>query len=64
VQYKIVRLYRRDLNKREVVKTGLTKEEALDYCTSNDVSSRTCTTRRGGDRTTKFGPWFESYFPE
>jgi hypothetical protein len=36
--YKIIRFYR-DSDKREVIETGLTYEEAMDHCNDPDTSN-------------------------
>lgn len=56
----IMRIYK-DSDKREVIKTGLTLEEAQAHCRDRETSSSTCTNQAGIDRAKEFGPWFDCY---
>jgi hypothetical protein len=60
--YKIVRHFFKQEN--EVIKTGLTLEEAQEHCSDPETSSRTCTKRAGLRRTEERGPWFDGYAEE
>lgn len=42
----------------DVVETGLSEQEARDYCDDPETSWKTCTSLEGEERTRKFGPWF------
>lgn len=59
-QYYIVRGYR-DSQRRDIVKTKLTLEQAQGHCRDKQTSSSTCTTAEGLERTAQFGPWFDGY---
>jgi hypothetical protein len=59
--YIIKRFYAREGAAIEVVKTGLTLEEARVHCKDPESSSRTCTTEEGRERTLARGPWFDGY---
>lgn len=65
MSYKIVRFYR-DNDKRngEVVKRGLTREEAVAHCQDPETHSKECTTKEGIERTKKYGPWFDGFQEE
>jgi hypothetical protein len=58
--YKIERLYR-DHDRRDLIATGLTLEEAQAHCRCPETSSSTCTAGEGIARTDAMGPWFDSY---
>lgn len=62
--YKIVRGYRDDSDKRLVVETDLTLEEAREWCRDSETSSRTCTTDEAIAHTEEHGPWFDGYEEE
>ncbi len=61
--YKIVRNYfkGRPQNCRQVIKTGLTLEEAQAHCKDPETSSSTCRLARNKARTERFGAWFDGY---
>src|SRR4051812_26442912 len=63
MKYRIERFYQNDsrFKAREIVKTGLTLEEAQAHCQDPETSSRTCTSAEGLERTKKHGPWFDAY---
>ncbi len=58
--YKIVRGYR-DSYKRRTIMTGLTLDEAQQWCKDPETSSRTCTKTANVRRTKTHGPWFDGY---
>lgn len=61
--YRIVRNYfnyYRELD-NEVVATGLTLEEAQEWCRDPETSSRTCKKPQNVKRTEEKGPWFDGY---
>lgn len=60
----VVRHYFEKGTPNEVIKTGLTLEEAQEHCKNPETSSRTCTSHAGKRRTALFGPWFDSYEEE
>lgn len=62
--FKIVRLYQRDPEAREVLKTGLTLEEAQEHCNDPETSSQTATGKAEKALTAKHGAWFDSYYKE
>ncbi len=45
--YKIIRFYQDDKVEREVIRTGLTLEEAQAHCHDPETSSSSCTNRAG-----------------
>lgn len=61
--YKIIRFYRNDLPS-EVVRTGLTLEEAQAHCRDRETSSSTCVHPLNVARTFALGPWFDGYDDE
>ena len=56
--YKIVRRWRDDNARREVIATGLTLAEAQEHCRDPETSSSTASDP-GDD-----GPWFDGYEEE
>jgi hypothetical protein len=62
--YKIVRSYFNQDYDSEVIETGLTLEEAREWCRDPETSSRTCTSEEGCARTEERGPWFDGYDEE
>lgn len=60
--YEIVRLFF-DGN-RETIKKGLSLEEAKEWCSDDDTSSKTCSTIEGMERTREKGHWFEAFYAE
>jgi len=61
--YKIIRFYQK-LHPKEVVKTGLSFEEAQEHCNDPETSSRTCEKPQNVARTEKMGEWFDGYYEE
>jgi hypothetical protein len=55
--YSIVRFY--EQGESEVVRRGLTKEEAREHCNDPESSSYTATSREAIERTVKRGKWFD-----
>jgi len=45
----------------EIIKEGLTLEEAQAHCRDKETSSTTCTSKAGKARTRRWGPWFDGY---
>lgn len=62
--YKIVRGYFDTQYPKEIVKKGLTLEEAQKHCRDPETSSRTCTKAVNKRRTKERGPWFDGYTKE
>ena len=62
--YKVVRFYRDDQGRREILETGLSLEDAQTICRSPETSSRTATDAEGVARTNALGPWFCGYEEE
>ncbi len=64
--YKIVRRYflHDECDDRKTIETGLSLEEAQEHCSDPESSSRTCVQQEGLERTSKHGPWFDSYTEE
>lgn len=61
--YKVIRFFENS-NRRYVVKTGLTLEEAQAHCRDPETSSSTCTTPEGERRTARAGRWFDGWAEE
>lgn len=59
--YKIVRHYMSPNKSNRTIMTNLTKEEAMEYCSDPDTSSRTTTSKAGLACTRRNGPWFDSF---
>jgi hypothetical protein len=57
--YQVIRFYFR--GGRRVIKTGLTREEAVAHCQNPQTSSSTCTNAVGRRRTAALGPWFDGF---
>jgi hypothetical protein len=67
--YRIIRKYAKDMidddrPAPEVLKTGLTLEEAQAHCNDPETSSRTATSRASQLLTATHGDWFDAYYPE
>lgn len=61
VMYKIVRMYFDTKYEKQVIKKGLTLDEAQVHCQDLETSSRTCTKLENRRRTKQKGPWFDGY---
>lgn len=61
--YRIYRFYFHD-HETEVIKEGLTLEEAQKHCRDPETSSSTCKEPENVKRTQKKGPWFDGYQEE
>lgn len=62
MSYKIVRMYfHSDKWPKETIREGLTLEEAQEWCSDTEGSSRTCKLPKNVKRTQQRGPWFEGY---
>jgi len=44
-----------------IIKTGLTREEAINHCNDIETSSETCTEPQGLAMTNKWGNWFDGF---
>jgi len=58
--YKIMRYFKN--GNEEVIKTGLTLEEAQEHCNDPETSSRTA--KNADDYTEQHGEWFDGYDEE
>lgn len=61
--YRIIRIYK-DVDKTEIVKTGLTEEEAKAHCSDKRTSSSGCEDEEGKARTAQFGEWMDCFEDE
>ena len=59
--YQIVRFYQNARPNRQVIKRGLTLEQARKHCKDPETSSRTATGAEAVDRTRRLGNWFDGY---
>lgn len=61
--YRIVRFYKDhpEGKLREIVRTGLTLEEAQAHCNDPETSSSTATNDIARAGTKKYGAWFDGY---
>jgi hypothetical protein len=57
--YRIERFFYKEDN--EVIKTGLTLEEAQEHCNDPETSSSTATSDAAEYITETWGPWFDGY---
>ena len=62
--YYIVRGFRDHPEKRQVIATGLTLEEAQEHCRDPETSSSTATSAEATALTDEYGPWFDGYESE
>jgi len=63
-KYKIIRRYEDQARPDHVVRTGLTRTEALDHIMSPESSYYACTNVTGLRRTHIFGPWWDEFQEE
>lgn len=61
--YMIVRKYFEN-HDDEVIRRGLSLDEAKDHCADDDSSSESCYTTDAIDRTRKMGRWFDCFYKE
>jgi hypothetical protein len=59
VTYEIRRFFFR--KEYEVIKEGLTLEEAQEHCNDPETSWQIATSPEAQKRTKEFGPWFDGY---
>ena len=57
----IVRVFDREDIPDQVIKTGLTEEEAKQHCKDPETSSSTATSLEATLRTKNFGIWWDAY---
>ena len=62
--YKIVRFFQRDSSRRQIIKRGLTLEEAQAHCNQTETSSTTAVSVQARRLTQQAGPWFDGYEKE
>ena len=62
--YKITRMYFSDDHNTQVIKRGLTLEEAQAWCADPETSSSTATSPAAVKRTETKGPGFDGYTDE
>ena len=60
--YKIERHF--ENGEREVIKTGLTREEAREHCQDPETNSRTATSVEAAELALKRGRWFDGFEEE
>lgn len=61
--YKIVRFFANSKTRDQVLKTGLTRDEAEAHAASDESSSATCSEEKRYNLRTK-GDWFEGFTAE
>ena len=49
---------------KKIIKSGLTLEEAKEFCDDPETSSQTCTGKEGLARTERLGDWFFGFRKE
>ena len=59
--YYVIRLYENDDIPNEIIKTGLSLEEAQAHCNDPETSASTATSLEAIMRTRNFGLWFDAY---
>lgn len=59
--YDIVRFYQNPNVENEVIKTGLTLEEAQEHCSDPETSSSTAKNRIARAGVARYGEWFDGY---
>jgi hypothetical protein len=59
--HRIVRFYENPEHEAEVLETGLSLEEAMDYCRGSETSSRSATSEEALKRTKEKGRWFDGF---
>lgn len=58
-KYMIVRFYSNGY--KRIIRTNLTKDEAMEHCKDPETNSKTCTSRQGKRRTASKGAWFDGW---
>jgi hypothetical protein len=59
--YEIVRFFFFTTHEKEVIKTGLTLEEARLHCKDPESCSTSCVSDTSKNITEKYGAWFDGY---
>ena len=59
--YYIIRQYQVDGMRPQIIKRGLTLDEARAHCCDPETSSKTCRNDAGQARTQRVGDWFDCY---
>lgn len=62
--YRIVRMFQSGKRRAVRGKSGLTLEQAREYCSDRQTSSSTATTAANRRYTRLHGPWFDGYEKE
>lgn len=62
--YRLLRFYFRDEYDTEILRRGLTLEEAQAHCKDPETSSTTAQSETAQSRTAERGPWFDGYEQE
>lgn len=62
--YRIMRKHYRSEIETEIIKTGLTLDEAQEHCNDPETSSKTCKSRMALEYTRMHGDWFDCYTEE
>lgn len=62
--YKIIRFYKDTKYRSQVIKRGLTLEQARAHCGDRETSSSTATGLEAKARTKRKGAWFDGYDSE
>jgi hypothetical protein len=62
--YRIIRFYKNNAIRRDVIKKGLTKEEAKEHCKDKESSSATATSSWAESVTKDLGDWFDGWEEE
>lgn len=62
--YKVLRMYFNEKKPTEIIRAGLSLEEARSHCRNPETSSRHATSEEAAARTYKYGPWFDGYEKE
>ena len=61
--YKIIRFYALN-TPNKIIKTGLSKDEAMLHCNDLETSSSTCKTDEAINHTNDYGEWFDGFSEE
>ena len=63
ITFKVLRFYK-DTATQKVLKTGLTRDEAVEHCSDDESSSETCSTYENILHARQHGPWFDGFAKE
>ena len=61
--YSIVRFFKNN-HPRQIIKKGLSLEEAKEHCSDPEASSATCEEESNIKLTEKMGDWFDGFYEE